>query len=322
MPDKKGKKEPGNATRASVRKEREKPCMAKSARIAELNLDIARIPEQPSVTMTGTVDKIIPSPRPSQPEKAQIAVEGADRQKQDLRIENALTDEHGDDVSLEQTLSQNEQVQSTVAKCGQELSEVNVRLRGEITERKNLESELSESLLAEEEARRRSLHDEVTGLPNRALLRDRLEHALAQAKRLSLSLSLLFIDLDDFKKVNDSHGHEVGDKVLRAIAERLQSSVRADDTVGRQGGDEFVYLALDLEKETNAENIAKKIRNTIAATCEIEGVPFTVKASIGIAIYPQDGRTPEELLKSADEAMYKAKAKETGYCFFHELSAS
>ena len=135
-------------------------------------------------------------------------------------------------VGLEQTLSQNEQVQSTVVKCGQELSEVNVQLRDEIAERKNLESELAESLLAEEQARRRSLHDQVTGLPNRALLRDRLEHALAQAKRNSLSLSLLFIDLDDFKKVNDSHGHEVGDKVLRTIAERLQSSVRADDTRG------------------------------------------------------------------------------------------
>ncbi len=230
--------------------------------------------------------------------------------------------ESGQTLSLEQTLSQSEQVQSAVAKCGQDLSEVNVQLRDEIKERKNLETELSESLLAEEEARRRSLHDEVTGLPNRALLRDRLEHALAQAKRHSLSLSLLFIDLDDFKKVNDAHSHEVGDKVLRAIAERLRSSVRADDTVGRHGGDEFVYLALDLEKETLAENIAKKIRNTIAETCEIEGVPFTVKASIGIATYPQDGRTTEELLQSADKAMYKAKAKEHGYCFFHEIAAS
>src|SRR5271169_4354698 len=163
-------------------------------------------------------------------------------------------------VRLEQTLSQNEQVQSTVARCGQELTEVNVQLRDEIAERKNLESELSQSLLAEEEARRRSLHDQVTGLPNRALLRDRLEHALAQAKRHSLSLCLLFIDLDDFKKVNDSHGHEVGDKLLRVIADRLQSSVRVDDTVGRQGGDEFVYLLLDVEKENHIENIAKKIR--------------------------------------------------------------
>jgi len=223
-------------------------------------------------------------------------------------------------VRLEQTLSQNEQVQSTVARCGQELTEVNVQLRDEIAERKNLESELSQSLLAEEEARRRSLHDQVTGLPNRALLRDRLEHALAQAKRHSLSLCLLFIDLDDFKKVNDSHGHEVGDKLLRVIADRLQSSVRVDDTVGRQGGDEFVYLLLDVEKENHIENIAKKIRNTIAATCKIEGELFTVKASIGIAIYPQDGSTPEELLKSADIAMYKAKTKEAGYCFFHELS--
>ena len=100
MPDKKGKKEPGNATRASVRKEMAKPRMARSARGAELSLDTARIPEQPSVTMPGTVDKIIPSPRPSQPEKAQIAVDSADHRHRDLRIENTLTDEHGDDVKL------------------------------------------------------------------------------------------------------------------------------------------------------------------------------------------------------------------------------
>jgi hypothetical protein len=97
---KKGKKDHGNATRASVKKEMAKPRMAKSARIAELNLDTARIPEQPSVTMPGTVYKIISSPRSSQPEKAQIAVHGADHPHRDLRIENTLTDEHGDDVRL------------------------------------------------------------------------------------------------------------------------------------------------------------------------------------------------------------------------------
>src|ERR1700731_612506 len=96
----KRKKEPGNAIRASVRKEMAKPRMARSARITELNLDTARIPEQPSATMAGTVDKIIPSPRPSQPEEAQIAVDGADHRYRELRIENTLTDEHRDDVSL------------------------------------------------------------------------------------------------------------------------------------------------------------------------------------------------------------------------------
>jgi hypothetical protein len=100
MRRKKGKKELGKATRASVKKEMTKPRMARSARIAELNLDTARIRDQPSATMPGTVDKIIPSPRRSQPEKAQIAVEGADRRHRDLRIENALTDEHGNDVKL------------------------------------------------------------------------------------------------------------------------------------------------------------------------------------------------------------------------------
>jgi hypothetical protein len=100
MPHKKGKKRSGNAMSAGLKKEMAKPRMARSARIAELNLDTARISEQPSATMPGTVDKIISSPRPSQPEKAQIAVEGADHRDQDLRIENTLTDEHGDDVKL------------------------------------------------------------------------------------------------------------------------------------------------------------------------------------------------------------------------------
>jgi hypothetical protein len=100
MLHRKDKKEPGNATYASVKKDMAKPRMAKSARITELNLDTARIPEQASTTMPGTVDKIIPSPRPSQPEKAQIAVDGADHRHRDLRIENTLTDEYGDDVRL------------------------------------------------------------------------------------------------------------------------------------------------------------------------------------------------------------------------------
>src|ERR1039457_4633407 len=100
MAHKKRKKEPGNSTRASVKKEMAKPRIARSARIAELNLDIARFPEQPSVVMPGTVDKIIPSLRPSQPEKVQIAVDGADHRYRDLRIENTLTDEHDDDVKL------------------------------------------------------------------------------------------------------------------------------------------------------------------------------------------------------------------------------
>lgn len=101
MLHRKSKKEPGNETQASVKKEMMKPRMARSARIAELNLDTGRTPEQPSTIMLGTVDKIIPSPRPSQPEQAQIGVNSADQRHRDLRIENALTDEHGDDVRLE-----------------------------------------------------------------------------------------------------------------------------------------------------------------------------------------------------------------------------
>jgi hypothetical protein len=100
MPQKSAEKEPGNATRASVRTEMAKPRMARSARIAEMNLDTARMPEQPSATMAGTVYKIIPSPRPNQPEQAQIAIDGAEHRYRDLRIDNTFTDEHGDDVKL------------------------------------------------------------------------------------------------------------------------------------------------------------------------------------------------------------------------------
>lgn len=242
--------------------------------------------------------------------------------------------EHVSLSEVEQVLSQSEQIESKVEECAEDLHAVNKALGHEITERTQLERELSDTQaelsdtkielsvtqVAEEMATHRALHDGITGLPNRALFDDRLEQALAEAIRHAWTLAVMFIDLDQFKSINDSYGHHIGDKVLRMVAERLEASLRAVDTVSRLGGDEFVCLMQDVKEEIDVANIAKKIIDAISATCEIEGAKLTVRPSIGIALYPRDGQTPAALLKNADTAMYRAKQNKTGYCFFHQLA--
>jgi diguanylate cyclase (GGDEF)-like protein len=230
---------------------------------------------------------------------------------------------------VEKALYQSEEVEFKVQECADDLSLVNETLAGEIRERKTLErklaksqieladsqAELSDTQVQEKRARHLSLHDIVTGLPNRSLFNDRLEIALAQAKRHQRRLAVMFIDLNKFKGVNDSHGHDAGDKVLKIVSERLQASVRGDDTVGRRGGDEFVYLMLEVKKTSDVENAAGKILDTIAQSCEFDGLTLSVKASIGIALYPQDGESADALLRNADGAMYEAKQSNSGYRF-------
>jgi diguanylate cyclase (GGDEF)-like protein len=127
----------------------------------------------------------------------------------------------------------------------------------------------------------------------------------------------MFIDLDHFKAINDRHGHDVGDSVLRNVTDRLRHCTRSGDTVGRQGGDEFVYLALDVKTQANIVSIAEKIIREIRAPFDvtIDGVrtSLSVKASIGIAIFPQNGTDVDALLTNADRAMYRAKAEKSGY---------
>jgi diguanylate cyclase (GGDEF)-like protein len=192
----------------------------------------------------------------------------------------------------------------------------------------NTEAELSETKIelsvtqvAEERATHRALHDGLTGLPNRALLEDRLEQAVAEATRHGWTLAVMFIDLDHFKRINDLYGHPVGDRVLRMVAERLRAALRAVDTVSRQGGDEFVCLMQEVKEQTDVAHIATKILDAVCARYDIEGATITVRPSIGIALYPHDGDTPALLLKRADTAMYRAKQKKTGYAFFHHLPA-
>jgi diguanylate cyclase (GGDEF)-like protein len=217
-----------------------------------------------------------------------------------------------------------------VQERGDDLSLANQAMGKEIRERKRLErklaesemeladtqAQLSDSQVQEKRSRHLALHDVVTGLPNRSLLDDRLRNALAQARRHAWRFAVMFIDLDRFKSINDSYGHDVGDKVLKIVAGRLQSSVRGADSVGRQGGDEFLYLMLEIRDEAHVANAAAKIIENIAQPCEFDGLKLTIKPSIGIALYPLDGKSAEVLLKNADSAMYKAKQSNKGYWFY------
>jgi diguanylate cyclase (GGDEF)-like protein/PAS domain S-box-containing protein len=162
-----------------------------------------------------------------------------------------------------------------------------------------------------------ALHDALTGLPNRALLSDRLDQAIKRAKRTSTQFGVLFVDLDRFKMVNDSIGHDGGDELLRAVAERLRRRVRSADTVARQGGDEFIVMLPDVASIADVEHVAKDILTEITAPVSIFGNEYVVTGSIGMSIYPDHGTDAQSLLKHADAAMYRAKAvgKNT-YCVF------
>lgn len=150
-------------------------------------------------------------------------------------------------------------------------------------------------------------HDPLTNLPNRTLFRDRLRVALSQARRSGESLVLLYLDLCNFKTVNDSLGHAAGDKVLREIARRIKACVRESDTVCRMGGDEFTVLLNNLHNGDNPRVVSKKIRNAISAPLVLDGETFELSADIGMSIYPDHGEDGDHLLRHADAAMYQSK---------------
>jgi len=171
---------------------------------------------------------------------------------------------------------------------------------------------------------RMATHDALTQLPNRHLLLDRLEHALASDARYNLKMAVLFIDLDHFKIINDAEGHEVGDLLLKEMANRLLQCMRKEDTVARQGGDEFIVVLHQIKTSEDAGFVAQKIINSLAQPFHIQKKILHIGCSIGIAVFPNDGKNASVLLKHSDIAMYHAK--ETGrnnYKFFtQELNAS
>lgn len=171
--------------------------------------------------------------------------------------------------------------------------------------------DITEKKQAEEHARL-AYHDTLTGLPNRRRLMDRIEHALARAKRYERLVAVLFLDLDSFKEVNDVLGHDIGDEVLIAAAQRIARCVRQDDTITRLGGDEFVALLSEIEDTGDAKSVAEKIIAELALPLNLAGQTLTLSSSIGISLYPADGMDPQMLIAHADIAMYEAKRSGKG----------
>lgn len=164
-----------------------------------------------------------------------------------------------------------------------------------------------------DELRRAARYDELTGLPNRRLFQDRMKSALARTRRHGGRIALLYVDIDDFKQINDTLGHTAGDQLLGEVAHRLQQCVREEDTVARLGGDEFVVLLEEIQAPDDARLVLAKITATINRPVHLDGNLLCVQPSIGIAVYPDHGETAEQLLKHADMQMYQMKkAKATG----------
>ena len=178
------------------------------------------------------------------------------------------------------------------------LGESNVRLRQQIVSLAHLE----------DQARHDAYHDELTCLPNRRLLLDRLNQALGQAVRQRKQVVLLLLDLDGFKAVNDRLGHAGGDKLLREVAERLVACIRGADTACRYGGDEFVVMLPEIDGAEHCANVVNKIRSLLAPPYVIDRVEITLTMSIGTAVFPVDAKSRSELLKHADMQMYRAKS--------------
>jgi diguanylate cyclase (GGDEF)-like protein/PAS domain S-box-containing protein len=177
----------------------------------------------------------------------------------------------------------------------------------DITDRKRLEQKLEYM----------AYHDMLTGLPNRRLLMDRLQQAIAKEKRTEQTIALLFLDCDQFKAINDTWGHDVGDQFLQVLAKRLKACVRDMDTVARIGGDEFVLMLTSIELPEDAAKVAQRVLEALQQPWQLRQQRFSITSSIGISLYPRDGEDPEQLLHHADRALYQAKtAGRNQYRFF------
>lgn len=193
-----------------------------------------------------------------------------------------------------------------------EQHQLRIAVAHDISERKQMEARLHHL----------AGHDALTELPNRALLFDRLQTCLQRARRDQGQFSILFIDMDGFKAVNDNYGHLVGDKLLKKIASRLRDFVRASDTVGRLGGDEFLVLLNGTGKFHDVVMIAEKIRVELERPFEVDGIELVISPSIGIAQYPENGDDQQLLIQRADQAMYRAKSTGGNRVAFIETATS
>ena len=179
-------------------------------------------------------------------------------------------------------------------------------------------NELMGTRAGERRARHSAQHDSLTKLPNRIFFEGQLHQALEEQKSVGAGLAVLFLDLDEFKLINDTRGHSAGDELLRVVAARLNQAVRMEDVVCRLGGDEFACLLRGLVNRKQLTQLAAKLYDSVTAPCKIGTHDLTVRPSIGIAICPTDGATPDSLLRNADAAMYHAKRLQTGYAFYDQ----
>ncbi|WP_088285086.1 GGDEF domain-containing protein [Ideonella sp. A 288] len=227
-------------------------------------------------------------------------------------------------------------VERRVQGCADDLQQVTDNLAHGLDEVKAVEQALSRSRLAlaeseaalavsraaERMASQIAMHDQKTGLPNRTLFDDRLTQAIASADRHGWTLAVMFLDLDRFKLVNDTHGHAAGDSVLTVVAERLMRHVRDEDTVCRNGGDEFLYLLINPADRDAVAHIAGVVRQSIELPIGVGSLQFAVTPSIGIALYPEHGSNGPTLISHADTAMYRAKQGRSPCEFFDPSMAS
>jgi diguanylate cyclase (GGDEF)-like protein/PAS domain S-box-containing protein len=202
---------------------------------------------------------------------------------------------------------------ATLTKSGEPLwEEVHVapvrNEQGKVTHFVAIKLNISHRKQQEAMLRHLAMHDQLTDLPNRALLNDRLAMSMQSARRNSHQLALMFIDLDYFKEINDIHGHEVGDEVLKASAQRMRAELRGTDTVARIGGDEFVLLIPNVNLPRDALNVAEKVRQAIRIPIQTSVKEMHITCSIGIALYPQQASNEIELYRHADQALYRVKA--------------
>lgn len=225
---------------------------------------------------------------------------------------------------------QDERAARGLLECADALSQLHATLLHELGLRRQFELELFDARLAlalsraalagtrdgERQARHESLHDPLTGLPNRRQFSQRLAEALAPSLAPQASLAVFYLDLDDFKPINDLHGHATGDELLRIVAARLARAVRAEDLVARLGGDEFACLITDMPGLVPIEALARKLFDSVAAPATVGDLELVVHPSIGIALCPPDATSADALLRCADAAMYRAKRLQLGHACF------
>ena len=243
----------------------------------------------------------------------------------------AVADEPAE-LALRHTRADAHYAQHVIGECLVALDQLHHSMANELGRRQHLELEVFDARTAlaqaqaelvgtqagERRARHLALHDNLTSLPNRGYFVERLNHALALAAPQRRHLSVMYVDLDDFKPINDAHGHAAGDELLRIIAARLRRVIRAEDMVSRLGGDEFGCLFSGLDDRAQLVQLAGKVYDAVSAPCKVGALRLVVRPSIGIAMCPGDGETSDELLHNADAAMVCAKRGSLRHAFCRE----